>query len=466
MGPGGTGMEGEALWRLAVAGLHEITVLAAFGFVLLGLSDLLVDLIWLGREARRAFVPAAGTVTAADLKVRKAGPLAVFVPAWDESAVIVPMLRHALATFDHPHYQIYVGCYPNDPATIAAVESLADPRIRLVIGTRNGPTSKADCLNQLWRALLADEQAPGAPRYRAVVLHDAEDVVHSCELLVFDALLDRLPMIQLPVLPLISQSGRWVSAHYADEFAEAHGKELVVREAIGAGVPSAGVGCAIRRDALEALAGLLGQPFDEGSVTEDYELGLRLRALGFRTAFVRMAAAPNKGIVAVRAYFPNRLDAAVQQKSRWIAGIALSGWDRLGWRGGLAERWMRVRDRQAPLAAMLLLTAYAALAAWLALSLLALVAERPLVAFEGPLASLVAINMGLLLWRAVMRFSFTTADHGLAQGCLSLPRMLVSNLIAVAAAREAMTRYFRSLREGRSEWGKTAHVFPSHMPPE
>ena len=36
--------------------------------------------------------------------------------------------------------------------------------------------------------------------------------------------------------------------------AEAHGKELVVREAIGAGLPSAGVGCAIARDALAALA--------------------------------------------------------------------------------------------------------------------------------------------------------------------------------------------------------------------
>lgn len=455
----------DALWPLALSGLHEITVFAAFGFVLLGASDLLVDLIWLGREAKRALVPSVGSVTAADLTPGGSGPLAVFVPAWDESAVIGQMLRHALDTFDHPDYRIYVGCYPNDPATIAAVGAIADPRIRQVIGVRPGPTTKADCLNQLWRALRADEEE-GARRFRAVVLHDAEDVVHSAELRVFDALLDRLPMIQLPVLPLISRKGHWVSATYADEFAESHGKELVVREAIGAGVPSAGVGCAIRRDALEALATRQGQPFDPGSVTEDYELGLRLRALGFRTAFVRIASAPGKGVVAVRAYFPNQLDAAVQQKSRWIAGIALSGWDRLGWRGGLAERWMRVRDRQAPLAALLLLMAYAAFAGWLLLAAVAAWADLPPVTPAGPLDTLVAINLGFLLWRMVMRFSFTTADHGIEEGFLALPRMLVSNLIAVAAARRALTRYFAGLRSGRAEWGKTAHVFPTDLPPE
>ena len=70
----------------------------------------------------------------------------------------------------------------------------------------------------------------------------------------FDALIERFDLVQLPVLPLIDPGSRWIGGHYADEFAEAHGKELVVREAIGASLPSAGVGCAISRDALAALA--------------------------------------------------------------------------------------------------------------------------------------------------------------------------------------------------------------------
>ena len=74
----------------------------------------------------------------------------MFIPAWDESAVIEDMLRNTLSTFGNGDYRLYVGCYPNDPNTIAAVQAQADPHIRLVIGAVPGPTTKADCLNRLW----------------------------------------------------------------------------------------------------------------------------------------------------------------------------------------------------------------------------------------------------------------------------------------------------------------------------
>ena len=84
------------------------------------------------------------------------------------------------------------------------------------------------------------------------MLHDAEDVVHRFELRIFDGLIDRAAVIQLPVLPLIDRQSRWIGGHYCDEFAEAHVKELVVREAVGAAIPLAGVGCAIERRALSS----------------------------------------------------------------------------------------------------------------------------------------------------------------------------------------------------------------------
>src|SRR3546814_13512108 len=37
----------------------------------------------------------------------------------------------------------------------------------------------------------------------------------------------------------------------------------------------------------------------------------------------------------------------------------LHGWDRMGWRGGIAERWMRLRDRKSIIAAIATLLAYA-----------------------------------------------------------------------------------------------------------
>jgi adsorption protein B len=171
----------------------------------------------------------------------------VFIPAWDESAVIGDMLRTALLRFDHGDYLLYVGAYPNDPATIGAIAGIAaiDTRVRLVIGAAPGPTTKADCLNTLWRAMLRDEATEGVP-ILAVALHDAEDVVHPLELRVYAQWLRRYAAVQLPVLPLPHPRSRFVAGHYCDEFAEAHAKTLVVRQALGAGMPLAGVGCAVR----------------------------------------------------------------------------------------------------------------------------------------------------------------------------------------------------------------------------
>src|SRR5205085_8275296 len=125
-------------------------------------------------------------------------------------------------------------------------------------------------------ALVAHEAATGRSA-KAVVLHDAEDVVHPYELRIFNALIERAALIQLPVHPLPDRHSRWISGHHCDEFAEAHIKELVVREAVGASIPLAGVGCAVARKPLAELAAMQGgKPFAGGSMTEDYELGLRI----------------------------------------------------------------------------------------------------------------------------------------------------------------------------------------------
>jgi bacteriophage N4 adsorption protein B len=452
----GVAMQPDIVFAAALA-LREIALFAATGLLLLGTSDLIVDLIWIGiRLCRR---PQALPVAA------RPGRLAVFVPAWDEAAVIGAMLKHAQGAFGAADYLLYVGCYPNDPDTIAAVAAAAGPRVRLVIGPAPGPSSKADCLNRIWERMCADEAACGVP-VKAVVLHDAEDVVHPAELPLFDALVERFALVQLPVLPLIDPACHWIGAHYADEFAEAHGKELVVRQAIGAGLPSAGVGCAIRRDALAALAEAHGTPFDPASLTEDYELGLRLHALGRRALFVRYACSPGDAIVATREYFPSTLAAAVAQKSRWVAGIALAGWDRLGWRGGLAERWMRLRDRQSLLAALILAAAYLALLLWAMLALARLAGASAAPPFPPVLSAMIAINSGLLLWRLAMRAAFVAGAYGWREGLRALPRAVTSNIIALIAARRALGRYLRLRRTGRFEWDKTRHAFPRELPGE
>lgn len=130
-------------------------------------------------------------------------------------------------------------------------------------------------------------------------------------------------MVQLPVMPLPDPRSRWVSGHYLDEFAESHAKDLVVREALRAAVPSAGVACAIDRQFLGRIAAANGTPFDARCLTEDYELGHRIKALGGRGALVRVRSGDDRVVVATREHFPATFDAAVRQKSRWLTGIAL-----------------------------------------------------------------------------------------------------------------------------------------------
>lgn len=439
----------------------ELALFAGVGFLLFAVNDLVVDIIYFARRAWRSATvyrryPRA-FATSLTLLWRPRF-IAIFVPAWDEATVIGPMLRATCKRLEHDNYRIFVGHYRNDPATAAAIASVEDPRIEAVEVHADGPTTKADCLNHLYEALLAHEIQSGLSA-KAVVLHDAEDLVHPLELSLFDQLIDRAGVIQLPVLPLVDSSSRWISGHYCDEFAEAHTKELVVREAIGASVPLAGVGCAIARDALAYLAARHdGRPFAGASLTEDYEMGLRIGALGLKTMFVRIPARPgDSAVVASRGHFPTTLGDAVRQKARWLGGIALSGWDRLGWRGGIGERWMRLRDRRGPLAAILLIAAYLAALLWSQLWLAEALGAPIQARIDPMLATLLWINFWLLLWRILMRFVFTTSAYGLAQGLLSVPRMIVGNVIAMLAAMRAIAIHIGG---GPTRWDKTRHTFP------
>ncbi|CAN5211163.1 hypothetical protein BH09PSE3_BH09PSE3_02670 [soil metagenome] len=457
-----------SILEIAAFVAHELLLFSVVGFLIGGADDLLIDMIWMCRTIWRRFTiyrRKAGATSSTLEPACVPGRAVIFVPAWDEERVIGSMLSHAAGVFGGQDYRIYVGCYPNDAATAAAIRSVGVPQVRIVVGSADGPTTKADCLNTLWRALIADEIAQGW-RAKSIVLHDAEDVVHSAELRIFDRLIERFDFVQLPVLPLVDPGSRWIGGHYIDEFSEAHGKTMVVREAIGAGIPAAGVGCAFARDMIGRIAESRGGvPFDHDSLTEDYELGLRVAELGGRGIFVRLPHTGG-GIVAVRAHFPATLDEAVRQKSRWIAGIALSGWDRLGWRGGLAESWMRLYDRRALAGATVMLTAYLALLLAIMLRVLGWIDGVP-VRMPSPLVHGLLLASGLFLfWRLMMRFAFVTATYGWREGARAVPRVIVSNVIAVMAARRALAVYLRMRRDGVVRWDKTAHAFPAIVPAE
>ncbi len=273
-------------------------------------------------------------------------------------------------------------------------------------------------------------------------------------------------MVQLPVIPLVDRGSRWISGHYLDEFAENHLKDVVIREGLGAAVPSAGVACAIERGVLGRIADAAGgRPFDPACLTEDYELGLRIKRLGGRTALARVARADG-GIVATREHFPRDLDAAVRQKTRWLLGIALHGWDRLGWQGSWVDRLMLLRDRKAIVAALLGIGGYGV--AVLVLADAAMVGMVPVAGLFAPLVEpgsaldwTLRFTTAVLLWRLTVRAGCTTRVHGWREGVRSAPRTVISNWINALAAWRAVQRY-AAIRAGRERLSsdKTAHRFP------
>jgi bacteriophage N4 adsorption protein B len=259
---------------------HELLLFAAVFFLIGALDELAVDGAW-------AWLKLTGRlktwrVRRAEASARQlTGPAAVLIPAWQEAQIIEFTLAHALAAWPQPDVRLYVGCYVNDPVTLEAVMrgSRGDRRVRLVIHCRVGPTTKADCLNRLYGALEADEIRSGR-EFRMVLLHDAEDMVDSAALTLLDGAIAETDFVQLPVLPEPQPRSRWIGSHYCEEFAEAHAKAMVVRSALGAALPAAGVGCGFARPMLRKIAAPKAAegPFSADALTEDYELGLRIKA--------------------------------------------------------------------------------------------------------------------------------------------------------------------------------------------
>ena len=75
--------------------------------------------------------------------------MAIMVPAWQECDVIAAMVENMVQVMDYRNYSVFVGTYPNDPATIDEVERMRQryPQLQRVEVPHPGPTCKADCLN-------------------------------------------------------------------------------------------------------------------------------------------------------------------------------------------------------------------------------------------------------------------------------------------------------------------------------
>lgn len=461
-----------------------LAYIAAIGFLINGLDDLFFDcqfLVYLLRNRKKPHV------TLQQLRGAPEQWIGLLVPAWQEGGVVNKMADYASRVVLYEKYDIFIGVYPNDPDTNKSVDEICaqNPRIHKVLVPHDGPTSKADCLNWVYRAARLNE-IPGTKEYKLLAIHDAEDVIHPLVLKVYNYFIPaHYDMGQVPVFALELPVWRyWTGNSYIDDFAELHTKDLFARESMGGIVPSAGVGTAFSRDTLEKLAaGNNGDPFFIGNLTEDYEVGIRVKRAGLRAGLISVpveriirrkrrdgSLGPPETIsevVAVRESFPSQFRMAVRQRSRWILGISYQTWQQTGWGGNLPMRYTLVRDRRAPLTHLINMIGYVVLAyvilQWLFLQMpwASAFYIRPLFTPDALIWKIIIIDSLLLVYRAVQKLISVHSIYNVKQALFSIPRVVVGNVINFLATIRATKMYLAHRLFGKPiVWLKTTHVFP------
>jgi adsorption protein B len=469
-------------WLLV--GLSGLLAVLIPVFVFSGIDDFVIDVFYVGRAlyrklgAERRHQPLAEE----DLQRAREKPVAIMVPAWEESAVIGRMLENTLATLDYGNYHVFVGTYPNDPATAEEVDRVRRRagNIHTIVCPHPGPTSKADCLNWIYHG-IRDYEREHDTEFAVFVMHDAEDIVHPLSVRLFNYLIPRKDMVQLPVFPLEVPWRQLTAGHYMDDFAEHHQKDLVAREFLSGEMPSAGTGCAFSRAALRRVEQEgAGELFNTTTVTEDYDFGIRLSRLGLKAVFVkqglvrmrtrrtRTGRLRQEGIrdyIATRERFPARLRDAVRQKSRWTVGIALQGWRSVGWRGVPRHDYMLYRDRKGVVTAIVNVLAYVVVVGFSAVLLLQWLGSGyrypPLVEPGSVLWWLLLVATFFMVWRVLIRIYFVGRIYGWRHAVPVPVRLVWANLINFAAAVRAIRLFVRHLVTGVAiAWDATDHTYP------
>jgi bacteriophage N4 adsorption protein B len=451
------------LWLAAFSSVWP-WILASLAVLLLlsGIDDLIPLIICLGHRFvnRRA---AADPSLSEFLKQERR--IAIFVPCWKESGVIGNMIRHNLAAICYSNFDFFIGVYPNDELTVAAVGHLADSyrNVHMAACPHPGPTSKADCLNWIYQRMLLYEEEHGVS-FDTVVLHDAEDLIHPEALGLINRARATYAMVQIPVLPLTTPVQEFTHGIYCDEFAEYQTIDMPARQFSRSFIPSNGVGTGFARVILDELAHERGnRVFDPASLTEDYEIGVHVHECEYGQLFAPLRH-DDRGWVATREYFPRRVRSAIKQRTRWVTGIALQCWERTGWRGSWRTRYWFWRDRKGLITNPLTLVTNLLFTLGLTDLVASAATHRPWAfAVSNPkIVFLCLMTLVLQCLRLGIRMVCVERIFGLVFA-LGVPlRSFHANLVNCLASLAAIWRYANARFRGQPlVWLKTEHAYPS-----
>jgi bacteriophage N4 adsorption protein B len=435
--------------------LSDFLILALFGvsvaISLSSLDDALIDVLALGIVRFRLPRKAAQSVALPKI--------AVFVANWQEEDVIGKMVEGNLARIRKPEVSLFLGVYPNDTGTLRVAKTLEEKypdRVRVIVNTLPGPTSKGQMLNEMFAQVFRCDDAP-----ELAVLHDSEDVIDPRTFDIYAAYAAEHDFIQVPVFSLNRGKGSHVASTYMDEFAERHTRELIVRDAVGASIPSAGVGTCMTRALIRHFLKTRGQVLMSGTVTEDYILGIEAKRAGFKSAFAAVSANADEGLdfVATREFFPKTLATSIKQKTRWVYGINFEAMQKLGWSGDLWDVYFFIRDRKGMITNFLPPISLALLVLLL-LGYIDYSDMRP--EFEPIFVVSAWVNLVALVARYLIRVAACRKVYGFSDWMGVAVRWPLSIYINMVAVFRAWKIYLGESKFATRPivWSKTAHEVP------
>jgi cellulose synthase/poly-beta-1,6-N-acetylglucosamine synthase-like glycosyltransferase len=417
---------------LAAAGLLTITHSSFLYLLYVALSMLIgmvaaSTLIWMLYAWRTPDSLAASSLPADGRAA--AHSFSLIVPARHEEAVLETTLSRLVCS-DHPNFEILVVVGADDPGTREVAERMADrhpERVRVIVDS-SWPKSKPKALN------AALPHCSGA----VTGIFDAEDDVHPALLRRVDQCFQTTDadIVQAGV-QLMNFRSRWFTVHNVLEYYFWFRSRLHVHARQGF-IPLGGNTVFIRTSILRAVGGWAD------CLAEDCEIGVRLSALGARTAVFYEPE------LVTREECPPTVGAFVRQRTRWNQGYLQT----------LARGyWRRLPLRQRVLGFYILASPYVMALAWLmipAAIATAVVVKAPIeitllsfLPLLPMLAMLVAEGAGLAEFCRAYREQPSLLDY-----CRLVLGLLAYQFLLAYAAVRAVARQAR----GVQGWEKTVHL--------
>lgn len=281
---------------LGLAISFEATLaLAHIFFTLFFLSCVLLRI-----KASRLPVPTA-TIPPAYTGASPLPTYSVLVACYRE-AKMADQIVEQMSALDWPASKLEVKlvCEDDDLETIEAFEALDLPaHFEILRVPVHGPRTKPKALNFALACISGS----------LVVIYDAEDRPHPMQLReAWDAFSKAPRDVACLQAPLVITNGNrsWLANMFAHEYAALFSGLLPYLSSRGLMLPLGGTSNHFRRAALESVGG-----WDPHNLTEDADLGVRLRRHGLRTGMITLPTCEDA---------PESLRDWLPQRTRWLKG--------------------------------------------------------------------------------------------------------------------------------------------------